>query len=189
MASRLSLGDWGSRVQISALRPPKSLENKELFPPAANCGSGTKPEQIGQKSRNGCKESRKKSRNFPGRSRRVPRTPGSKPDGPGNRHSGSPMRSSAQGFPNLGTRSEIALAFLVMSIEGCNEAAARILQEAREKTGRNQTQIANPLGRGQPWLSRIETRKRGLTVGEFLAIADELGLDWIEAIREVRKAL
>jgi transcriptional regulator with XRE-family HTH domain len=76
-----------------------------------------------------------------------------------------------------------------MSIEGCDEAAARILREARKKTGRTQAQIAEALGRQQSWLGKIERGEQGLHLGEFLAIADEIGIDWIGAIREARKAL
>jgi len=83
---------------------------------------------------------------------------------------------------------EIALAFLVMSIEGCNEAAARILSEALENDDRSHDEIAGALGHDGPWLGKIARGERRVRLCDFLALADILGFDPIEAIRKIRKA-
>lgn len=98
------------------------------------------------------------------------------------------MRSGAQPLCDLGTQSEIALAFLVMSIEGCNEAAARILSEALENDDRSHDEIAGALGHDGPWLGKIARGERRVRLCDFLALADILGFDPIEAIRKIRKA-
>ena len=60
-----------------------------------------------------------------------------------------------------------------------------LLIECRNKAGLAQTELADKLGRPQQFVSRYELGERRLDVGEFLEIADHLGIDPAKMIREL----
>jgi transcriptional regulator with XRE-family HTH domain len=53
----------------------------------------------------------------------------------------------------------------------------RILIEARKKHGVTQNELAERLGRPQPWVSKVEHGVRRIDVIEFYAITNAIGVD------------
>lgn len=64
----------------------------------------------------------------------------------------------------------------------------RLLKEARVKSGLTQGEVGRKTGLSQPVLSAIEASSRRLDVVEFLDLADAIGFDPHEMIRNIRKA-
>ncbi len=65
----------------------------------------------------------------------------------------------------------------------------RLLIEARRSARLTQAQLAERLGRPQSFVSKYETGERRLDVVEFLELAQVLGIDPVELLREVQKAI
>ncbi|MFC5067296.1 helix-turn-helix domain-containing protein [Flaviflagellibacter deserti] len=64
---------------------------------------------------------------------------------------------------------------------------SELLAEQRQKTGLKQVEVAKELGRHQPFIANIESGQRRVDLVELIAIADIIGLDLAEVIRELRK--
>jgi len=60
-----------------------------------------------------------------------------------------------------------------------------LLTAARTKAGLTQQQLADQLGKPQSYVAKYEGGERRVDVVEFLAIADALGIDPANAVREV----
>jgi len=60
-----------------------------------------------------------------------------------------------------------------------------LLTTARTKAGLTQQQLADQLGKPQSYVAKYEGGERRVDVVEFLAIADALGIDPANAVREV----
>jgi DNA-binding XRE family transcriptional regulator len=65
----------------------------------------------------------------------------------------------------------------------------RLLIEARRSARLTQAQLAERLGRPQSFVSKYETGERRLDVVEFLELAQVLGIDPVELLREVQKSI
>ena len=64
----------------------------------------------------------------------------------------------------------------------------KLLRELREQAGLTQRDLAERVGRPQPWVRKSETGERRLDVTEFLAWSEACGVDPAEAFaRLVRK--
>ena len=59
-----------------------------------------------------------------------------------------------------------------------------LLTTARTKAGLTQQQLADQLGKPQSYVAKYEGGERRVDVVEFLAIADALGIDPANAVRE-----
>ncbi|MBM0205646.1 helix-turn-helix transcriptional regulator [Micromonospora sp. STR1s_5] len=64
---------------------------------------------------------------------------------------------------------------------------AQLLIRYREEAGLNQVDVARALGRHQPFISNLESGQRRLDVVELLDLADVVGFDPLELIRELKK--
>ena len=69
-----------------------------------------------------------------------------------------------------------------------HEALRAYLVRAREKAGLRQVDVAQRLGRHQPFLTFIENGQRRIDVVEFLELADAIGFDPHAALRIIRRA-
>lgn len=65
----------------------------------------------------------------------------------------------------------------------------RLLIEARVKHDLTQNELAERLGRPQPWVSKVEHGVRRIDVIEFYAIARAIGVDPVEMFGGVVKKL
>jgi transcriptional regulator with XRE-family HTH domain len=65
----------------------------------------------------------------------------------------------------------------------------RLLIAARKSHDITQNELANRLGRPQPWISKIEHGVRRIDVIEFYAIAQAIGVDPVEIFRELAKQM
>lgn len=61
--------------------------------------------------------------------------------------------------------------------------------EARETAGLKQTQLAERLGKGQAFVSKIENGERRIDLVEFIIYARALGLDETELFRTVAASI
>jgi ribosome-binding protein aMBF1 (putative translation factor) len=57
-----------------------------------------------------------------------------------------------------------------------NDQLVRKLVNARKKAGLSQRQLADQLGKKQSYVAKYETTKRRLDIGEYVQVAQELGL-------------
>lgn len=64
---------------------------------------------------------------------------------------------------------------------------AELLVQYREEAGLNQVDVANALGRHQPFISNLESGQRRLDVVEFLDLADAIGFDPAHLLQELRR--
>lgn len=53
----------------------------------------------------------------------------------------------------------------------------------------NQTDVAMALGQFQSWVARLESGERRVDVVEFLELADVIGFDPCEVLRQVREVM
>ena len=65
----------------------------------------------------------------------------------------------------------------------------QVLSRARERAGRKQGDIATSLGLPASYLSKIENGTRRLDVIEFIRIAESIGIDPADMIRELEREL
>lgn len=63
-----------------------------------------------------------------------------------------------------------------------HQRLAALLAEYREKAGLHQSQVAERLGRYQPFIANIESGQRRVDVSELLALARAIGFDPHELI-------
>jgi len=61
-----------------------------------------------------------------------------------------------------------------------------LLLEARKKSGLSQQEVADKLGRPQPYVSKCELGTRRMDVVEFLKMAEAVGFDPITFLRKLR---
>lgn len=64
---------------------------------------------------------------------------------------------------------------------------AELIAEARETAELRQSEVAERLGRHQPFVSEIENGQRRLDLIEFLDIAEAIGVDPHALVEELRK--
>jgi len=69
------------------------------------------------------------------------------------------------------------------------EVFRRLLVKARQESGLTQVEVAERLGKPQSFVSKIERGERRLDFPEFIQLADALGVDPEEFIRDYRQAL
>ena len=67
------------------------------------------------------------------------------------------------------------------------ERLCDLLVEARKKRNLTQSAVSAALGKPQSFVSKYERRERRLDVVEFVEVADALGLDPCELLRDIRK--
>jgi len=60
------------------------------------------------------------------------------------------------------------------------------LAAQRKKLNVSQTELARNLRKSQTWVARIERHGRRIDVVEFLSLCEELGLDPVKLIRQIR---
>lgn len=65
------------------------------------------------------------------------------------------------------------------------EALVALLKKKRESAGLTQTDVANALGEHQSFIARIESGQRRIDVVEYLTIAEVIGFDAAEALRQL----
>ncbi len=68
-----------------------------------------------------------------------------------------------------------------------HKALISLLIEAREKAGLTQTELAEKIGEYQSFVARLESGQRRVDVVEFLELAEVLGFDAEESLRNLRK--
>ena len=64
---------------------------------------------------------------------------------------------------------------------------AELLIRYREDARLNQAEVARALGRHQPFISNLESGQRRLDVVDLLDLADVIGFDPLELIRELTR--
>jgi HTH-type transcriptional regulator/antitoxin HipB len=62
----------------------------------------------------------------------------------------------------------------------------RVIKERRESAGLTQVTVATALGRYQSYVANIETGQRRIDVIEFLDLAQAIGVDPVEILREIQ---
>lgn len=68
-----------------------------------------------------------------------------------------------------------------------HQRLAELLTQYRETAGLKQSDLAQRLGRHQPFVSNIEAGQRRIDLVELLDIAEALGFDPTELVRELTK--
>lgn len=68
-----------------------------------------------------------------------------------------------------------------------HRALIALLIEAREKAGLTQTELAEKIGEYQSFVARLESGQRRVDVVEFLELAEVLGFDAEESLRNLQK--
>lgn len=68
-----------------------------------------------------------------------------------------------------------------------HKALINLLIEAREKAGLTQTELAEKIGEYQSFVARLESGQRRVDVVEFLELAEVLGFDADESLRNIQK--
>ncbi|HNY27643.1 MAG TPA: helix-turn-helix transcriptional regulator [Candidatus Sumerlaeota bacterium] len=63
-----------------------------------------------------------------------------------------------------------------------------MLIQARKAAGLNQRDLSEKMSRPQSFISKYEQGERRLDVVEFLEVAENLGIDSVDFIRELNKA-
>ena len=69
-----------------------------------------------------------------------------------------------------------------------HKALIDLLVAKREAAGMTQAQLAERLGEYQSFVARLESGQRRVDVVEFIALAQILGFDPSQAIRDIEKA-
>jgi transcriptional regulator with XRE-family HTH domain len=90
------------------------------------------------------------------------------------------MKSRHGGADRVSTKSKLAGELIVLG---------RVLTEAREKAGLKQSDVAAKLGMPASYLSKIESGTRRLDVIELVKLAEAMGLDVCEIVRELKERL
>ncbi|MBA4783820.1 MAG: helix-turn-helix transcriptional regulator [Rhizobiales bacterium] len=68
-----------------------------------------------------------------------------------------------------------------------HKALISLLIEARERAGLTQTELAEKIGEYQSFVARLESGQRRVDVVEFLELAEVLGFDAEESLRNIQK--
>jgi transcriptional regulator with XRE-family HTH domain len=61
-----------------------------------------------------------------------------------------------------------------------------LILDARKGAGLSQAAVADKLGRPQSYVADIERNERRIDVIEFLALAEAIGFDPVEALKQVQ---
>jgi transcriptional regulator with XRE-family HTH domain len=69
-----------------------------------------------------------------------------------------------------------------------HEILRRLLKERRKRAKLSQQAVADPIGRGQTFVSAVERGQHRVSVLEFLNFAEAIGFDAAAALRKVAKA-
>jgi transcriptional regulator with XRE-family HTH domain len=69
-----------------------------------------------------------------------------------------------------------------------NRIAMEVLKKVRLKSGKTQQELARRIRRPQSFVSLYEKSQRGISLAEFLEIADGLEVDTCDLIKEIRAA-
>lgn len=67
-----------------------------------------------------------------------------------------------------------------------HEALRALIVEKRKKAGLTQAEVAKRLGRYQSFIATVESGQRRIDVVEFLDLAEAIGFDPRDAIRQLR---
>ncbi|MDM9621951.1 transcriptional regulator [Rhizobium sp. AC44/96] len=68
-----------------------------------------------------------------------------------------------------------------------HKALIELLVRSRETAGLTQADLAAGLGEYQSFVARLESGQRRVDVVEFLVLADLLGFDAVEALRDIAR--
>jgi len=90
------------------------------------------------------------------------------------------MKSRHGGQDRVSTKAKLAGELVTLG---------RVLVSARERAGLKQSDVAAKLGMPASYLSKIENGTRRLDVIELLQIAEAMGADATELLRELQDAL
>lgn len=90
------------------------------------------------------------------------------------------MKSRHGGQDRVSTKSKLASELVTLG---------QVLVSARERAGLKQSDVASKLGLPASYLSKIENGSRRLDVIELLQIAEAIGTDPAEIVRELQSAL
>ena len=90
------------------------------------------------------------------------------------------MASRAGGADRISTKTKLAADLVILG---------RVLVKAREAQGLKQTEVAQRLGLPASYLSKIENGTRRLDVIELVRIADAMGCDPAEIVRQLQDEL
>jgi transcriptional regulator with XRE-family HTH domain len=90
------------------------------------------------------------------------------------------MKSRHGGQDRVSTKSKLASEIVTLG---------QVLVSARERAGLKQSDVAAKLGLPASYLSKIENGSRRLDVIELLQIAEAIGTDPAEIVRELQSAL
>lgn len=90
------------------------------------------------------------------------------------------MTSRHGGADRVSTKARLAGELVILG---------RVLAQVRERAGLKQSDIAAKLGMPASYLSKIENGTRRLDVIELVRIAEAMGVDPAEIVRELRDAL
>jgi transcriptional regulator with XRE-family HTH domain len=90
------------------------------------------------------------------------------------------MKSRHGGQDRISTKAKLAGELITLG---------QVLVRARERAGLKQSDVAAKLGLPASYLSKIENGTRRLDVIELLQIAEAMGVDAAEIVRELRSEL
>jgi len=90
------------------------------------------------------------------------------------------MTSRHGGADRVSTKAKLAAELRILG---------EVLVRARERAGLKQAEVAAKLGLPASYLSKIESGTRRLDVVELIRIAEAMGIDPAEIVREVNAAL
>lgn len=90
------------------------------------------------------------------------------------------MKSRHGGTDRISTKSKLAVELITLG---------EVLVATRERAGLKQSDVAAKLRLPASYLSKIENGSRRLDVIELLQIAEALGVDAAEIVRELQRAL
>lgn len=65
------------------------------------------------------------------------------------------------------------------------EALVTLLRKKRESAGLTQTEVAKGLGEHQSFVARLESGQRRIDVVEYLTLAEVIGFDAAEALKQL----
>ena len=90
------------------------------------------------------------------------------------------MKSRHGGADRISTKTRLAAELITLG---------QVLVATRERAGLKQSDVAAKLGLPASYLSKIENGSRRLDVIELLQIAEAMGVDAAEVVRELENAL
>src|SRR3954469_6949001 len=67
-------------------------------------------------------------------------------------------------------------------LKQCNVIIAEFLVEQRKRSNISQAELSEKLGKPQPWLSRVESGSKKISVATFVCLSRALGFDPAKAL-------